>query len=87
MDPPFSFLFVLACSYNCSYNVHIIQEVGRLWASVESTRAELAPRKRFAFRSKAKTKRRDARRGGGGIPAREDGLARKGVDETGDGKC
>ncbi|CAB1101520.1 unnamed protein product [Ectocarpus sp. CCAP 1310/34] len=62
------------------------EEVGRLWASVESTRAELAPRKRFAFRSKAKAKGRDTRRGGGGIPAREEGLARKGVDETGDGE-
>eukprot|EP00752_Nemacystus_decipiens_P005588 g5057.t1 len=32
------------------------EEVDRLWASVESTRAELAPRKKFAFRSKTKTK-------------------------------
>ncbi|CAN0028694.1 unnamed protein product [Ectocarpus sp. 4 AP-2014] len=62
------------------------EEVGRLWASVESTRAELAPRKRFAFRSTAKAKGRDTRRGGGGIPAREEGLARKGVDEPGDGE-
>ncbi|CAN0553995.1 unnamed protein product, partial [Ectocarpus sp. 12 AP-2014] len=46
------------------------EEVGRLWASVESTRAELAPRKRFAFRSKARAMGRDTRRGGGGIPAR-----------------
>ncbi|CAM9581028.1 unnamed protein product, partial [Ectocarpus sp. 13 AM-2016] len=53
------------------------EEVGRLWASVESTRAELAPRKRFAFRSKAKAKGRDTRRGGGGIPARKEGLVRK----------
>lgn len=33
-----------------------IQEVDKLWASVESTRAELAPRKKFAFRSKSKSK-------------------------------
>lgn len=32
-----------------------MQEVDKLWASVESTRAELAPRKKFAFRNKSKT--------------------------------
>lgn len=32
-----------------------VQEVDKLWASVESTRADLAPRKKFAFRTKTKT--------------------------------
>lgn len=54
---------------------------------MESTRAELAPRKRFTFRSKAKSKGGDTQRGGGVIPAREERLAKKGIDETGDGKC
>ncbi|CAM9814138.1 unnamed protein product [Ectocarpus fasciculatus] len=64
------------------------EEVGRLWANVESTRAELAPRKRFAFRSKAngKAKERDTRRGCGVIPVPEERLAKKGVDETADGE-
>ena len=31
-----------------------LQEVGKLLAKVESTRAELVPRKKFAFRSKRK---------------------------------
>ncbi|CAM9829124.1 unnamed protein product, partial [Hapterophycus canaliculatus] len=34
------------------------EEVDKLWASVESTRAELAPRKKFAFRNKSKDKGR-----------------------------
>lgn len=40
-----------------------MQEVGKLLANVESTRAELAPRKKFAFRSK--------RNQGSGVKARE----------------
>lgn len=40
-----------------------MQEVGKLLANVESTRAELAPRKKFAFRSK--------RNQGSGAKARE----------------
>lgn len=45
-----------------SWRTHILppppalQEVDKLWASVESTRAELAPRKKFSFRSKSKSK-------------------------------
>lgn len=44
------------CYYRCS----IPQEVGKLLASVESTRAELAPRKRFAFRCRDKIGTRPA---------------------------
>lgn len=35
-----------------------MQEVGKLLANVESTRAELAPRQKFAFRSKRKARER-----------------------------
>lgn len=80
---------LLTSCFCSSLIVDITQEVGRLWANVESTRAELAPRKRFAFRSKAngKAKERDTRRGCGVIPVPEERLAKKGVDETADGKC
>lgn len=43
-----------------------VQEVDRLWAVVESTRADLAPRKKFAFRTKTKTKTK-ARAGGNSV--------------------
>ncbi|CAM9976902.1 unnamed protein product [Pylaiella littoralis] len=58
------------------------EEVGKLWASVESTRAELAPRKKFAFRSKSKTNSSKSK--GAATPNVRTGREREGQEtETG----
>lgn len=56
------------------------QEVDKLWASVESTRAELAPRKKFAFRNKTKSTGR--RKADGGKAPQESSAASGGVQTT-----